>query len=293
MANILHLQVDNPDEILNSGAYGAGALLQIQSATAEAGPFADLSGTGSTPTIPIVSGTKAYTGYDPAGTTATWYRTRYKSADALRLSDWSAAFLVGAAEGFLVSLADVKGKLGITSTTDDEQLLDYLGEVTDDFSEYTGRRFVRSPASGSATFLFDVEQPSRTLWVPEGLAAVSQVEVATQTGGAYAVLATSDWFLDPPDPAPGWTYLSVSLSDVGSTPMFYAGKRTVRLTGAKGWAEVPRHISRLAERAVIRRWQNRKSAATGQRGEGTDIGSRWNLTIEEARLLDRYRYIPV
>lgn len=294
MPNILHLALDaNPDELLNAGAYGAGALIRVQSAAASTGPFADITGTGSTPAIAIVAATYAYTGYDPAGTAATWYRTRYESADALRLSDWSTAFQAGVEGGYLVSLTDVKGKLGLTASTDDEQLLDYIGEITDELTEYTGRRFVRLPQSGTSTYLFDIERATPTLWVPEGLAEVTLVEYATQTGGTYTALASTDWFLDPPRPDPGWTYLSVSLSDTGSLQAFYPGKRTVRLTAALGWADVPKHIARLAERCVIRRWQNKKSAATTFRGEGNDVLARWNVTIEEKRVLDRYRHIPI
>jgi hypothetical protein len=67
----------------------------------------------------------------------------------------------------------VKQRLGRTSTSDvqdDETLLDYIAAVTDLVVEYTGRRFVRSPLSGSTTFLFDVRTAPRTLWVPGGIA---------------------------------------------------------------------------------------------------------------------------
>lgn len=56
----------------------------------ETGTYADISGTGATPAR-FDTGTEAYIGYDPLGTSGTWYRTRFENAGATQLSDWSAA----------------------------------------------------------------------------------------------------------------------------------------------------------------------------------------------------------
>lgn len=92
MANILQVAVNSSAEILNTGAYGSGAVVRVQTSATEAGVYADVSGTGSTPTIAIVSGTSAYTGYDPNGTSTSWYRVRYENSGATRTSDWSDSF---------------------------------------------------------------------------------------------------------------------------------------------------------------------------------------------------------
>ena len=92
MANAIRLTlpVRTPSAtILLTGMYGAGAVFRVQSSSSETGTFADLSGTGSTPTIPIVSGTETYTATDPGGTSATWYRARLEDSGATRASDWS------------------------------------------------------------------------------------------------------------------------------------------------------------------------------------------------------------
>ena len=92
MANAIRLTlpVRTPSAtILLTGMYGAAAVFRVQSSSTETGTFTDLTGTGSTPTIPIVSGTETYTAADPNGTSATWYRSRIENADASRLSDWS------------------------------------------------------------------------------------------------------------------------------------------------------------------------------------------------------------
>ena len=72
MPNIVRIHVDNPDELLDPGAYDAGALIRTQSAATEGGAFANLSGTGSDPTLTIASGQQAYLAYDPNGIATTW-----------------------------------------------------------------------------------------------------------------------------------------------------------------------------------------------------------------------------
>ena len=95
MAIKVEIEVEDPDALLNAGMYGAGAVIRLQWSATAAGSYADVSGTGSTPTIALVTLTDSYTGYDPVGTSSTWYRTRYENAGATRLSDWSAVFQPG------------------------------------------------------------------------------------------------------------------------------------------------------------------------------------------------------
>ncbi len=300
MPNIVRVSVKQSTEILNAGAYGAGAVIRLQWAATETGAFADVSGTGSTPTLPIVAGTRIYIGYDPAGTVSTWYRTRYENAGATRLSDWLAAFQVGGEEaGLICSLYDVKQRLGITEadTTKDEMLLEFIRRVGTGIMGYTGRQFVRTPLSGTTTFLFDVRATTRTLWVPKGIAELTQVEVATQTGGAYVVVSAADWFLDPPeqDRDFGWPATRVTMSNIptSGTPYFYWGKRTVRLTMALGWAAVPGDIAGIAEDEVIRRYQGRGQGYTSaESGEGFIRLLRSNAP-DDARRLDWYRQVAV
>lgn len=103
MPNILTLTVANPAQLLNAGAYGVGAVIQVQSGAARTGPFADDG------TVPIVSGTSFYTYYDTDGTTSTWYRTRYENAAETVVSDWSAVFQPATT---LVTLDDAQARAG-------------------------------------------------------------------------------------------------------------------------------------------------------------------------------------
>ena len=99
MPNRISVFVEEPDALLNAGMYGTGAIVRLQSGTAEAGPFANES------TAALVAGQRAYTLYDADGVASTWYRTRYENAGGTVTSDWSAVFQVGGeAAGYLCSL---------------------------------------------------------------------------------------------------------------------------------------------------------------------------------------------
>lgn len=92
MANILTITVWDSEDLVNLGAYGAEAVVRVQTSDASDGVFADVSGAGSTPTVAVVSGTRTYKAYDPDGASSSWYRLRYENADATRTSDWSDPF---------------------------------------------------------------------------------------------------------------------------------------------------------------------------------------------------------
>ncbi len=303
MPNIIALTVESPDDILNAGAYGAGALIRLQTATTEAGAYADVTGTGSTPTTVVVTGTRAYTGFDPNGTVSSWYRTRFENVGATRLSDYSAAFQVAPeGSGLICSLWDVKQRLnvgvsGTADTADDELLLEIIGQVTSEIQNYTARRFVRSPASGTSTFYFDVAFTGKTLRVPQGIASATTLEVATQTqpetAGTFSTVTSTDWFLRPVTAERdfGWPATSIVISDLSGS-WFYAGYNTVRLTGAIGWNTVPADVSAIAQKAVVRNFQARQSGQADLIGS-SEFGSRLlrMLAPEERDQLTAYRVI--
>jgi hypothetical protein len=267
--NILTLTVEQPDEILNTGAYGAGALMRLQTSATEAGIYADVTGTGSTPTTVVVAGDRSYTAYDPNGTAASWYRTRFENVGGTRLSEWSDPFQVAPeGSGLITSLWDVKQALGITDDSEDEDLIERIRQVGDEIHQMTGRLFVRTPASGVDTFLFDVDRHghrTRTLRVPKGIAALTTVELATTsqpgTGGTYATVASADWMLRPleGDRTVGWPATRLELSDYSGT-YFYGGHNVVRLTGALGFETVPYSVQGIAQRAVIGSFLSKASA---------------------------------
>lgn len=303
MANILTVAVDGSTELLNAGAYGTGALIRIQSSATETGTYANLAGVGSTPTIALVAGTRIHTGYDPAGTSSTWYRTRFESSDALRLSDWSAVFQVGSKEaGLICSLDDVTNRLaGTASANDRELLLEFIRQTGREFQNWTGRLFVRDPLSGTETMTFDalgraISPDRRTFHFPKGLATVTQLRVKDGTDGTFAIVPASDWFLRPVAEARdiGWPATRIEMTDrpsaANTRSTFHAGYGTIEIIGARGFDTVPPDVAGIAENAVIRRWTAKGS------GTATALGSdefavrtlRW-VSPEEREMLNMYR----
>jgi hypothetical protein len=283
MANVIALFVEEPDQLLNAGAYGTGAIMRVQWCATETGTYADVSGTGSTPTIALVAATRAYTAYDPAGASTTWYRTRYENSGATRLSDWSAVFQVSAEDqgAYLCSLVDVKQRLGITDTTDDEWLHEQIVGVTDEIESLTGRRFRPDPTTGAKTIYLDYSGDGSTLWLPRGLRTVSYLGVAASDQpdgtGTYTEIAAG-YYVDPPEHErpPGWPGTSISLGTLASSS-FYRGRRTVKLTGAFGWAAIPATVRAIAEMCVV----------SGYRGRSSGGASSFTLGVEGERTYQR------
>ncbi len=301
MANTLTITVENPTALLDSGLYGSGALIRTQSSATEAGAYADITGTGSDPTIAIVADQRAYTVNDPNGTSSTWYRTRYENAGATRVSDWSTSFQAGdETGGLLCSLYDVKQDLGISEsdTTEDENLLEKIRQVSAMIEGYTERWFAPRPASGTGVYRFHSVY-GRRLFVPRGLRSIATLGIATtnqpESGGSYTTVAAADYYLDPPDMArsPGWPATWVRMPST-SAALFYDAVFGIQITGAFGWASVPYDIQAIAIGATIRKFMGKESAAPavaiGPTGAVTilrDIGPADMLTLE------RYRVRPV
>ncbi len=107
----------DPDDVLASGGYGPGALIAVQSATAIDGVYAAVSGSGSTPTIPVVSGDRFYTGWHPAGTATTYYRVRLESVIGLPASQWSTPFLGQNNPPWYITAQDILTHGKVTSPT--------------------------------------------------------------------------------------------------------------------------------------------------------------------------------
>lgn len=303
MANTLKIGVENADELLNAGQYDAGALIQLQSSATEAGVFADLTGTGSTPTLALVAGTFSYTGYDPSGASTTWYRTRYKNSAATRTSDWSAAFQAAAeGSGLIASLYDAKQRLEIayTDTAQDENVLEWLGQVASFIHGYCGRSFT---PNATTIYTFDGYSATRKgycLPVPMGVQSLSLLAVAPNTGGTFATVNAADYFLRPAaqDRSPGWPATEIWMTDVtvgAVTPYFYPGFGNVRGTGVFGWASIPAEVQGVALTLLVSAARERGAGG----GDSVTVGLGGERTFERAlgykdrQTLNRYRIYGV
>ena len=258
----------------------------MQWSATETGSFADVSGTGSTPTVPIVAATRTYDAYDPNGTASLWYRTRIENAGGTRLSDWLAPFQPAPeGSGLICSLWDVKQALGLTTTAEDENLLEAIRQVGSEIASVTGRQFIRTPASGTTTWTEDIGSDGllcvdgRTLYYPKGLASLTTLEIATtsqpESGGTYTTVAAADWFLRPTAASrdDGWPATRIVISDLSSS-RFYYGYNIVRLTGARGFETVPYNVQGVAQRAAVSAHMSK-----GSGGVNAAVGPTGALTI--------------
>jgi hypothetical protein len=298
MPNTLTLHVEEPDQILASTNYDAGAVLRVHWCATETGAYASLT------TVPIVTGVRAYTVYDTAGTASTWYRTRYENSGATITSDWSASFQAGdETAGRLCSLSDVKQRLAITDATDDEILAEIIDQVTDEITSVTGRSFAPDPLSGSKTVYLDypADGDGMTLYLPRGIRSATYLGYASTDqpdagSGTYAEIPTASYWLDPPahSRSAGWPATRVTLSWSGGY-RFYAGRRTVKLTGSFGWSAVPAAIRAIAEMLVVSSYRARGSGGltsytVGVEGERT---YQRMLTTADIKTLKWYSEAPV
>jgi hypothetical protein len=276
--NVLHVLVENPDELLNAGAYGAGAVVQVQSGAAAAGPFAD---DGS---VPIVTLVRAYTYYDSDGVSSTWYRTRYENAAGTTTSDWSDVFQTGETAGLLCSLYDVKQRLfgtGTVSANEDELILEIIREVSDEIEDYVGAWLAPRPTDplSTMTLLFDVPRATRSILLESGsrrcgIRTLTSMGLASQSqpesGGTYTAATLADVLLRPrpTDDGPAWR---LELSD-RSGSYFYPGYNTVQVVGSFGPETVAARIQAVALAAVTRRYMGKDTATTGVISVGPEGG---------------------
>lgn len=284
MSNYVRVEVENADELLLSGMYGANAVIRVHS-SADGVTFGNLG------TIALVSGTRIYAISDTTGASTTWYRSRYENAGGSNTSDWSDAWQAGGEDGGLIcSLYDVKQRLGVADTDDDEELLEYIRAVTVDIETVTGRDFTGTRSD--VTVRFDT-QAGYTLYMPQGITSVTTLKVAMtdqpDTGGTYETLAAADFVLRPSSASrsPGWPATSVRRIDGG---IFYDAVNGVELTGRTGWAAVPSNVARIGANAVVRAWRARSSGGADYAIAGPDGGMRMlrYLSPEDRDLLDLY-----
>ena len=260
MPNMVRVLVDGVDDLLNAGMYDAGAVVQVQSCATETGVFTDLG------TVALVSGTNAYTIYDPNGSESTWYRTRYENAGGTVTSAWSDPFQVGGEQaGYLCSLYDVKQRLGIADsvTTNDEELLSLIRAVSAEIERATGCDFTGDRSDG--TYTFDIPYTTNTLWVDRGIQTITTLGTATEsqpdTAGTYTTATATTYGLRPllserdhlGEPARRVVFFDTSGA------YFYAGYSTVQIVGRLGWAEVPPEVERIAAGAVVAQWMTKGS----------------------------------
>ena len=189
----------------------------------------------------------------------------------------------------------VKSRLGITDTTDDT----VLGTICDQINQYIETRTERVVAPiSSATYLYDGDG-SRSLYLPitadgqriGGLRAITLMEVAAYTGGAYATLASTQFFLRQKITVTGpFERLEFTDYPTGLYSCWPKGYATVRITATAGWAAIPDDITELALTAATRAWhavQAGQSDIVGTDEMGRPLVSRF-FSARDLETLNKY-----
>lgn len=109
------ITVEHPDEVLEAEAFGAGAVIRLESSPGGVAPWVWTE----IDTTAVLADTTSYGIWDPAGTSTTYYRTRYSDAGQTLFSEYSETFLAGTA-GPLLTVDELR--LHITSSLTDEAL---------------------------------------------------------------------------------------------------------------------------------------------------------------------------
>jgi hypothetical protein len=193
------------------------------------------------------------------------------------------------------TLIDRLGGTAVMGTADNSLLQTICDQVNTYIETYTG--YVLSPiASGTVTF--DIPETTTVLLLHDisGVRSLTSVEVADYTGASYGTVTSTDYFLRPLYPRPGWPYTELHLSDVptGSITVFPPGYNTVRLVGTRGWAETPEDIEQVALTLAVRAWHSRQAGQSdivGTDEMGQPVVSQL-LNRRDRDTLNRYKKPP-
>lgn len=183
------------------------------------------------------------------------------------------------ATGDLTTLASVKAQAGITTTSEDAFLTPVIAAVSSAIETLTGRWLA---PRGSTSLYFDVDPAgdAQRLRVPMGLQSVSFIGTAWQDqpddgSGAYTAI-TAGVYLQPAVQDrvdDDWPATAVELGYLANA-FFYPGHRTVKITGAWGWAATPPRVAQIAATAVVRAWRAKTSGGADYTIIGADGGQK-------------------
>ena len=249
----LILNIDNVADLMSTSAYGTAAKAVVYRGTAEGDSAYAAAGT-----VSLVSGTNQYEWWDAVATSSSWFKYRVTDGGGTALSAFSEEFQATALDAY-ATLDDLVERLGLPDETQYNLLSDILVNISGQFDAEAHRQFYRIPqVSGNTTRYYDGDG-SDAMFFPEGIVSLTSVELADSTGGAYTTIGTADWFLRPAYPSAGWPYTSLEL--FGYT--FGLGYRTVKLTGAFGFAEVPALIREAVLQLASRTYNESKTRHAG------------------------------
>lgn len=171
----------------------------------------------------------------------------------------------------IVTLADVKLRLGIADGTDDALLTGYIEDLTDWLEDLTQRKLV--PEVG-ATYTVDTTSGS-TIYVPRGIRTVTALSVASSsqpdTGGTYSAVLAAQVLVRPLpiDRRPGWPGTRLLIQ--GSYARLGNWLNGATITGDWGFAATPPRLHELAIDAIGAAYLARQGGGAEAGAEGTPI----------------------
>ena len=192
--------------------------------------------------------------------------------------------------GQYVSVLQVKAHISLTSTSDDAILEDICEGVNQWLEGRLGRSFAKDTAV-SYTFDGDAALPytrrgyggtlPRVLPIPMGIQAITMLEMASITGGAFQTVTAGTYFLRPSvqdRQPPGAPATELWLSDVTGSLFFWKGFDNIRVTGTFGWPAIPADLTSLATDVAINGYRGRSQS-------GGDVGQ---FGVDAERTFDRF-----
>ncbi len=269
---LLELEVDNADALLDSDAFGTGALIRWESSD-DGLIFLEFG------TTTLLEGIVWYSFADPEGDDTTYYRTRFSKGSPALTEDYSAysdVFQMGTAPDFYGSVDDLIEMLPDSPPENARNLLtDFLRRATEIVNTRSGRDFFKHPSgSGTETRYFRTDYGSNTLVVLDGIVSVTTVAYASVFGSSYTTLGVenTDWYLDDPVPVLRAPFLSIRLAPYGTLRRWWGGPRMAKVTGVFGFATVPAIIE-AGTLALAREMYVMQPSGRGSSSGGAAFGS--------------------
>lgn len=282
--NRLEIRVDNPDDLLDSGAFGAAAKVRLEW-SADGVTYAELS------TQTIVSGDQLYVFYHQAGLISTWYRSRYSNSAGSLFSDYSSPFRVKRGWTALSRLKTLL-KIPAATTTDDDRLREAAEAANSWLDGEIGMFLGPSPDTSRTLDVVDRGE----VFIPGGIRTLTTLELRETSGGAWSTVTAADVLLRPHASArlPGLEADRIVFVDVptGSYSRFYTGREMVRVTGTFGPAEPPASLVRIADTIGVWLYQSQQAGSAGIIGslDTGEIVVNRVLTPLDFHTIRRYRH---
>lgn len=239
MGQLVRVRVPAPDDVIRD--YGAGALIDLERSTTEAGAYASVT------TKLVVTETYSYEINDPAGTTSSWYRSRFRNAAGTVFSEYGRPWSYSAPRAY-ASLDDLM--MTMSQTLDDTRLLANAEQRLEDAAIALDREIGYTALRSTGTFILHGTKGS-VLHVHRGIISLSSVEIRLETGGAWIALQAQDtgWYLEgrlnDPNPVVD-VYYHLRLITLATYPDFVPIPNSVRLVGTLGGNADARRAANVA-----------------------------------------------